>query len=288
MYVRAMRNEDFFRNKVVLVTGAAGGIGRATALRLAERGASLILCDRDAAGLREVESAVGARTEVLHSAELDVSARDSYRDFADEVHRRVPAIDVLVNNAGVAVVGGLLDTPLEDIDWVLSINLGGVIHGCHFFCPNMVKVGQGHVVNVASVLGLMATSESFGYSAAKFGVVGLSEAMRAELRPKGVFVSTVCPGMINTNIAKDGRHHLRGGAKGQAKVVSTFERFGHPPELVAKVIEDAIVSRKSLVPATPEAWAFWFAKRIAPNAFERIGSFVAGRTLRRASPPQGD
>ncbi len=278
------RTKTWLREKNVLVTGAASGIGRATALRFADRGARLVLCDRDGDGLRAIERECARRSDVILASVLDVADRTAYAEFAGAVHAQVDALDVVVNNAGVGLSGGILDTPLEDIDWVLSINLGGVIHGCHFFCPKMVTARRaGHVVNVASILGLFATHDSLGYSTSKFGVVGFSEALRAELHPHGVGVSTICPGMIDTSIVAKGRYRTSGDAeKVRAETVATFARFGHSPEVVAAAVERAVLEDRPLLPAAPEAWAFWWAKRAFPATFGRVAAFVGGRLAKRS------
>jgi NAD(P)-dependent dehydrogenase (short-subunit alcohol dehydrogenase family) len=273
------RSPSWLRDKNVLVTGAPSGIGRATALRFAKASAHVILCDRDADGLRAIERECARHTDVILAHALDVADRAAYAEFAGLVHAKIDAVDVLVNNAGVGLSGGILDTPLEDLDWVLSINLGGVIHGCHFFCPKMVTARRsGHVVNIASILGLFATHDSLGYSAAKFGVVGFSEALRAELHAHGVGVSTICPGMIDTSIVAKGRYRTRGDAeKIRSETVKTFARFGHSPEVVAAAIERAVLEDRALVPAAPEAWAFWWAKRAFPTTFGRVAGWLGGR-----------
>jgi NAD(P)-dependent dehydrogenase (short-subunit alcohol dehydrogenase family) len=280
--VNRKRTKAWFRGKTALVTGAASGIGRATALRFADLGAQLVLCDRDEEGLRSVERDCARRSDVVLAQKLDVADRTAYAEFAAAVHSRVDAVDVLVNNAGVGLSGGLLDTPLEDLDWVLSINLGGVIHGCHFFCPKMVTARRGgHVVNVSSVLGFFATPDSLGYSTAKFGVFGLSESMRTELAPRGIGVSTICPGLTNTPIVANGRFRTSGDAdKLRERAVAGFARFGHSPDMVAKAIERAVVENRGVVPAAPEAWAFWYAKRMFPRAFVRVAGWIGQRASR--------
>ncbi len=277
------RSKQWFRGKTALVTGAASGIGRATALLLADRGAHLILCDLDGDGLRSVERDCARRSDVILAEKLDVAARADYAEFAARVHAKVDAVDVLVNNAGVGLSGGVLDTPLEDFDWVLSINLGGVIHGCHFFCPKMVSARRGgHVVNVSSVLGFFATPDTLGYSTAKFGVFGFSEAMRGELRPHGIGVSTICPGVTNTPIVKTGRYRTSGDTeKIRERTMNGFARFGRAPEMVAHAIERAVIEGRDVVPAAPEAWAFWYAKRWLPKTFERTASWLAARAKAR-------
>ena len=268
------------RGKVVVVTGAASGIGRATANAFAREHAKLVLCDKNEAGLREVEREVEHLVDYVEWRRLDVADRASMREFADDLHTRFDAVDVLVNNAGVGQSGGLLDMTLEDWDWVLKINLGGVLHGCHFFVPKMVERGKGgHVVNVSSVFGFFAPPGTIGYCTSKFGVFGFSESLRGELAPHGIGVSTICPGMINTNIVKDGQ--FKGGhPKMQDKVVEMFAQRGHDPSVVASAILSAVKKNRAVVPAAPEAWAFWYAKRFVPAPFDTVARAFSKRTRR--------
>jgi NAD(P)-dependent dehydrogenase (short-subunit alcohol dehydrogenase family) len=263
------------RDKVVVVTGAASGIGRATANAFAEEHAKLVLCDVNEAGLREVEREVASRVDHLEWRVVDVASRAAVKALADDVHTRFPAVDVLVNNAGVGQSGGLLDMSLDDWEWVLSINLWGVIHGCHFFVPKMVERGAGgHVVNVSSVFGFFAPPGTIGYCTSKFGVFGFSESLRGELHAHHIGVSTICPGMINTNIVKTGRFN---GATStmQGNAVRQFEQRGHSPDVVARAIVAAVKKNRAVVPAAPEAWAFYYAKRFMPGQFATIARFVS-------------
>jgi NAD(P)-dependent dehydrogenase (short-subunit alcohol dehydrogenase family) len=269
------------RDKVVLVTGAASGIGRATAQAFARERAKLVLCDRDEDGLREVEGEVAPHAGHVEWRRVDVASRDEMRAFADDVHRRFAAVDVLVNNAGVGQSGGMLDTTLEDWSWVLGVNLWGVVHGCHYFVPKMVERGAGgHVVNVSSVFGFFAPPGSIGYCASKFGVFGLSESLRGELQGHGIGVSTICPGMINTNIVKTGRYSDRSRPHRDG-VIRMFEERGHSPDVVAKAIVSAVKRNRGVVPAAPEAWAFWYAKRFLPKSFSALARAFAGRMGRQ-------
>jgi len=253
------------RDKVVVVTGAASGIGRATALAFARERAKLVLCDRNEDGLRDVEREIGSSVDHLEWHRVDVASRDGMKAFADDVHARFRAVDVLVNNAGVGQSGGMLDTTLDDWEWVIGVNLWGVVHGCHFFVPNMVEANNhGHVVNVSSVFGFFAPPGSIGYCTAKFGVFGLSESLRAELHPHGIGVSTICPGMINTNIVKTGRYSASTSPR-RDEVVRLFEKRGHSPEVVGRAILSAVRRNRAVVPAAPEAWAVWYAKRFMPG-----------------------
>ena len=268
------------KDKVVLVTGAASGIGRATANVFAREHAKLILCDKNDDGLHEVVREVAPHVDHVEHRCIDVSDGAAMAAFADDVHSRFDALDVLVNNAGVGQSGGLLDMTLEDWDWVLKINLGGVLHGCHFFVPKMVERGQGgHVVNVSSVFGFFAPPGTIGYCTAKFGVFGFSESLRGELEPHGIGVSTICPGMINTDIVKNGKYH-GDHAKRRDKVVEMFAQRGHPPSVVADAILSAVKRNRAVVPAAPEAWAFWYAKRFLPDQFAAIARVISKRTGR--------
>src|SRR5260221_631029 len=179
-------------DKVVVITGAASGIGRATACAFARERAKLVLCDKNEEGLRALEREIASSVSHLEWRVVDVASKDEMRAFADDVHARFDAVDVIVNNAGVGQSGGMLDTSLEDWEWVLGVNLWGVIHGCHFFVPKMVARGSGgHVVNVSSVFGFFAPPGAVGYCTAKVGVFGLSESLSGELQPHSIGVSTI-------------------------------------------------------------------------------------------------
>jgi NAD(P)-dependent dehydrogenase (short-subunit alcohol dehydrogenase family) len=259
--------------KTAVVTGAASGIGRATALALAAEGARLIVCDVNQPGLDQIAAELGAACTLARG--VDVSKRDEMRAFADAVHALVPAVDILVNNAGVGLQGGLLETSLEDWDWVLGVNLGGVIHGCHLFVPKMIERRAGHVVNVSSVLGYFGAPGIIGYVTSKFGVLGLSESLRAEAEPHGVSVSTICPGVIDTGIVAATKfstgEHLR------ARVQDAYHKRAYGPEKVAAAIVKAIKKRQPVVPVSPEAWVLYFLKRFVPGLGGPLGRAMARR-----------
>ena len=261
--------------KVVLVTGAASGIGEATAKAFAAAGARLVLCDVSADRLAGVAAALGDR--VVMSRAVDVADRAAMRAFADDVHREHAAVDVLVNNAGVAVAGGILDTSLADWDWLLGINLYGVIHGLHFFVPPMVARGRGgHVVNISSVLGIYGAPGVAAYVASKFAVRGLSQSLRGELAPHGIGVTAVCPGMIATRIVEDSRS-TRMSDRARTRAIDMFRKQGASPEVVAAAIVDAVKHDRGLVPVTREAWLVWGLSRASPRALERLGARLMGR-----------
>ncbi len=256
------------RGHVAVVTGAAKGIGRATALELAGQGARVAGCDTDqaalAATLRECTSR-GA-PETLSSV-VDVSDAEQVQAFAERVERELGPPLCLVNNAGVGVSAGFFDTELTDWEWLWRVNLLGTVHGARAFAPSMKKRGQGRIVNVASASGYCNLPGLVAYGTTKYAVVGLSEALRAELLPCGVMVSVVCPGIIATSILDTAR--IRGVSDVEAErsaLQRLYRRRGHAPEAVARAIVGALKSGKALVPVTSEAWLLYVMKRAVPSA----------------------
>jgi NAD(P)-dependent dehydrogenase (short-subunit alcohol dehydrogenase family) len=269
-----------FRNQAALVTGAGSGIGRETALLLASRGARLFLCDLNEKGLAETRRDAEARGSTVRTDIVDVSNRTSMQAYADAVHAEVEALDILVNNAGVGVGGGFLNTPLSDWDWVVGANLWGVVHGCHFFLPKMVARGRGgHLVNVASAAGYVATPDLAAYATTKFGVVGLTEALREELAPHGIGVSTICPGIINTPITRSSRMNGPEAAQ-RERIAAFYKKRNYGPEKVAAVIVDAIERNRALVPVTPEAWVLYALKRAVPGLLPVLGRRMRQRAMK--------
>jgi NAD(P)-dependent dehydrogenase (short-subunit alcohol dehydrogenase family) len=274
---------DRFAGRTALVTGAASGIGRETALALARAGADLVVCDLNGPGVEQTAADVRALGRRAMARAVDVSRREAMEAFAAAVQAEVGVVDILMNNAGVGLGASFLDTTLEDWEWVVSINLWGVIYGCHFFVPPMVARGTGgHVVNVSSAAGYVATEQLAAYSTTKFGVFGLSEALRSELRPHRIGVTTVCPGIINTPITRSSR--TRGvAATPQAReaLVSFYERRNYGPERVAQHVLRAIERNRPVAPITLEAHVMYLMKRWAPNLTARINEWLGAQMQRR-------
>lgn len=270
------------RGKTALVTGAGSGIGRATALAIARRGANLVVCDIDAGGLAETESRARALGVDVLARRVDVTSAVAMEAFAGEVHGRVPSVDLLVNNAGVALGAEFVDTTLEDWDRLLGVNLRGVIHGCHFFIPPMLRSGRGgHVVNIASAAGFTATETLTAYCTTKFAVVGLSECLHAELARHSVGVTCICPGFIDTPILDHAP--LRGALDTPAarnQMGEALRKRGYSPERVAENLLRAVGRNRLIAPITPEAWVLYFGKRFAPGLVRRVGGWIQRRQRR--------
>ncbi|MDG2306895.1 MAG: SDR family NAD(P)-dependent oxidoreductase [Candidatus Binatia bacterium] len=270
------------RGKTALVTGAGSGIGKETALLLGTHGADLVLCDVDEKGLAETEASLREMGREVFAMRVDVADREQMSAFANAVHERIEAVDLLVNNAGVGLGGGFADTSLDDWDWILGINLKGVVHGCHFFVPKMVARGAGgHVVNVSSSAGFFASEALCAYSTTKFGVLGLSEALREELHRSGIGVSTICPGIIDTQITKTSR--FRGAfdtTEMREQLVGAYAKRNYTPARVAKNILKAVDRNRGVTPVSPEAWIMYYMKRLIPVTVGRVSRIMGERQRR--------
>jgi len=251
--------------RLMLVTGAGSGIGRETALLCARRGADLAVCDVDGDGLAMTETEARRLGSDVFAQRVDVSDRAQMQAFADAVHGRVASVDLLVNNAGVGLGANFLETPLEDWDWILPINVMGVVHGCKMFVPAMIERARGgHVVNLSSAAGYFANPSLTAYTTTKFAVLGLSEALRTELRPQGIGVTAVCPGLINTPITRNSP--MRGSAESQReRIVRLYERRNYGPDRVAQRILHAVQRNRAVMPVTAEAWGMWWLTRFTPS-----------------------
>jgi NADP-dependent 3-hydroxy acid dehydrogenase YdfG len=261
-------------DKLVVITGAGSGIGRATARAFAAAGARIAHCDVDRARVDALASELGASSVLAQR--VDVADRAQMADFAAAVHALAPAADVVVNNAGVAIGGSFLETSLDDWDWLLGINLRGVVHGCHFFARPMVERGAGgHIVNISSILGIYPAPSVSAYVASKFAVLGLSRSLRAELGEHRIGVTAICPGMINTAIVDDGR--ITGALGGRKAKVSAAFKKGAPPERVAEAVVDAVHTNPAVRTVGRDAWAIHTLTRVAPRVVDLLGTTLSRR-----------
>lgn len=248
----ALRRASGFRNKVAVVTGAASGIGKAVAAAFARRGAELALADVDSKALDRAREELRSHGVRVYAQRVDVSDATQVEDFCENVYREFGRVDVLCNNAGVSVGGRFEDISLEDWEWIMGVNLRGVVNGCHYFYPRMVEQGAGHIVNISSGLALAPLPGSVPYCTTKYGILGLSETLRAEAARHNIGVTVVCPGFILTNIFRSSRQRtIAPGDTHEASVARTeklLARRRYDAERVAEKVIEAVEKNRGVVP----------------------------------------
>ncbi len=254
--------------RLVVVTGGGSGIGRATALAFAEEGARVVVCDLDLAAAERTAELASLIGPPAHAYRVDVSDGAAVDGFAQTVAAEHGVPDVIVNNAGIGHSGTFLQTTEKEWQRVLDVNLWGVIHGCRAFGTLMADRGQGgHIVNVSSAAAYLPSKALTAYATSKAAVFMLSDCLRAEFVGHGIGVSTICPGIVNTNITRTSTFSATSAdeqAAKQARAAKLYARRGFPPEKVATAIVSAVRTGKPVVPVTPEAKAARFLSRLSP------------------------
>ncbi|HJU87043.1 MAG TPA: SDR family NAD(P)-dependent oxidoreductase [Gemmatimonadota bacterium] len=247
---------DSLRDRVAVVTGGGSGIGRALVDVFAREGARLVVADVDEASAIEAADAVRKRGGTALAVRTDVTDLAQVEALADRAFGELGAVDVLCNNAGVALWGALEAATHRDWQWVLGVNLWGVIHGIEAFLPRMIASGRrGHVVNTASMAGLVATRGLGVYNTSKYAVVGLSETLAKDLAPHGIGVSVLCPLGVATRIRASERNrpaHLRNDDARTAAPVA-LDGTTLAPEAVAELVLSAILENRLYVITHPES-----------------------------------
>jgi NAD(P)-dependent dehydrogenase (short-subunit alcohol dehydrogenase family) len=274
---------DPFDNKVIALTGAGSGIGRALALDLAARGAVLALADKDAAGLAETKALLGNRP--ASTTILDVSDADALTAWVDGAAAEFGRLDGIINNAGLSVVAPFADTPRDDFDRVMAVNFGGVVEGCRAALPHLklqaAATGTAWLVNISSVFGMMGYPTQSAYNASKYAVRGLTEALYLELgvTDPGICVIRVHPGGIKTNVAANSK--VIAGMPGQRTdldFAAEFEKSARTtPEQAAATIIAGMERRQHRVLIGGDAkFIDWMTRLFPVSYFKRIGAFIGG------------
>jgi len=265
-----------FTDRVVVIVGAGGGIGRAVARAFFKEGARLHLADIDADGLKPVADELGAAAHVV-----DCTKAKAMQALADDVFSAEGRVDVLCNNAGVVCGGPVEEIPLKDWRWSVDVNLWGVIHGMRAFLPKMLaQGGESHIVNTASMAGLVPFPYVAPYVASKFAVAGLSEALDCELAPRGIRVTALCPGAVKTDVLKNGRLKLPGDW-GQ-RISKLLDRHGATPEQVGQDVLRAILKKRTLqISGATSMFPLWILKRASHSAYHHLARWASGQAAKR-------
>lgn len=271
-----MARQKLTSNAAAVVTGAGSGIGRAFAIELAQRGGRVVCADINLAAAQETVALIEAEGHAATAIACDVSKLEAVQALASAAEHWLdgPA-DLVINNAGVGAGGSRVgDTSIEDWNWVLGVNLWGVIHGCHVFAPRLRKLGRGGIINVGSTASFAAAPMMGPYNVSKSAVLALSETMAAEFQGSGVHITALCPTFVKTNIVRDGR--IGGAATGFANKVMKWT--GIEAGGVARETLDALDRNQLYVLPQFDARTIWRMKRLAPALYAR-GAGVLNRFL---------
>jgi butyryl-CoA dehydrogenase len=264
-----------FNGRVAAITGAGSGIGRALANNLARRGAHLALADIDEVGLAETVAQCEGFGVKITSQRLDVADREAVYAWADAVVEAHGQVNLVINNAGVALGANIESMSYEDFEWLMGINFWGVVYGTKAFLPHLKAASEGHIVNLSSVFGLFSVPTQSAYNSAKFAVRGFTDALRMELKIEGSTVSctTIHPGGIKTNIARNARMdpELAAAAGGAAKAHNDFDKVAMTsPKKAARQILAAVERDRRRALIGPDAKAFDLASRLPSGFIQNI------------------
>ena len=258
----------FLQSGVAVVTGAASGIGRALAQKLAQTGSALALADIDGNALEETAASLTKKSSEVSTHVLDVSDEAAVRALADDVAGRHGRVTLLINNAGVALLGRFEEISLDDFRWLMNINFWGTVYGVKYFLPMLRRQPQAHIVNLSSIFGIVAPAGQSAYCASKFAVRGFTECLRHELDGTNVFVTSVHPGGIATAIARKARLGEKTPREAQRQSVELFERVARiPAEEAAETILRGVERRAPRVLIGSDARKLDVLQRLKPATY---------------------
>ena len=264
--------QEVFEGKVAVVTGGASGIGAALGREMGRRGAEVVVADRQVELAEEVAARIRGDGGRATAVELDVRSLESITAVVEATVARSGRIDLLFNNAGIGVAGEMDNYEPSDWDDVIDVNLRGVAYGVQVVYPRMVRQGSGHIVNTASVAGLVGAVGEGSYTATKHAVVGLSKSLRTEGRRHGVRVSVLCPGAIRTPIFTGGKYgRMNYVGLREEKMLELWSRMRPmEPDAFAQKALDAVARNEAII-VFPRWWrAFWYLDRISPAMSDRL------------------
>lgn len=270
-----------FNNKVAAITGAGSGIGQQLALLLAQQGCHLSLSDVNEQGLAATIEQLKPYQVRVTSKRLDVSDRIAMRAWAEETVQNHGAVNMIFNNAGVALASTVEGASYEELEWIVNINFWGVVYGTKEFLPYIKQTHDGHIINISSLFGLTAQPSQAAYNATKFAVRGFTESLRQELDIENCGVSALCvhPGGIRTNIARSARANdsLKSLGMNAEKSVAQFDKvLRTPPEVAAQQILAAVIKDKRRLLIGSDAKAIDLIQRILPTGYQKLTGLLIG------------
>jgi len=266
------------KNKVAVITGAGSGIGRALAIKLAEEDCHLALSDINKSGLKKTVELINTlsktdNTENISSHVVDVANQEDVYQHAKDVIAKHKQVDLLFNNAGVAAKNRLENMPYDDFEWVININMWGVVYGTKAFLPYLKQRPEAHIINIASVNSMLGFPENGPYTMSKYAVLAFTETLIQEYMSTNLHVSSVHPGGIRTCIASSARNIKQHEADTFGKIAATS------PEKAAKTIVRGIKRNKEKIFVGPDAVFMQLLKRLFPNASVRLTGRFINRTM---------
>ena len=264
-----------FKNKVAAITGAGSGIGQQLAVLLAKQGCHLSLSDVNAQGLAQTVELLGKSNVRVTTQKLDVADRDAMKLWAADTVQNHGSVNMIFNNAGVALGSTVEGASYEELEWIVNINFWGVVYGTKEFLPLIKKSGEGHIINISSLFGLTAQPTQSAYNATKFAVRGFTESLRQELDIENCGVSALCvhPGGIRTNIANAAKMNdsLRALGMNPEKSAKTFNKLLRcPPEEAARQILDAVQKDKRRLLIGNDAKTLDLIQRVLPTVYQKV------------------
>jgi NAD(P)-dependent dehydrogenase (short-subunit alcohol dehydrogenase family) len=274
-----------FDSATAIVTGGASGIGRALAVALAKRGCEVVLADLQIELAEEVVSEISVSGGKAKAVKIDVTDFPAMQHLVEETVKRTGRLDYIFNNAGIAIGGGVNHYGIEHWNQIVDVNLRGVINGVQAAYKIMIAQGFGHIINTASMAGLMVSPGAVAYATTKYGVVGLSKSLRAEAANMGIRVSVVCPGVVRTPILEGGRYGKMLIDIPAEQIRQMWEKLKPmPPNIFAEKVLNSVAKNRAII-IVPSWWKlYWWLNRLSPS----LGMFLAQKRFQKVQKELGN